>query len=90
MKNQNNVEMAYNAIVKETEKAILLNVMVSWNGNTRDKDIWFPKSLVSFVTFTDSEGKRRTNAIVPDWFIRKTESANAFHGYAMRFETIFA
>ena len=90
MKNQNNVEMAYNAIVKETEKAILFNVMVSWNGNAQDKDIWFPKSLVSFVTFTDSEGKKRTNAIVPDWFIRKTESANAFHGYAMRFETIFA
>lgn len=90
MKNNNNVELAFNNIVKETEKAICLNVMVSWNSNCHDRDIWFPKSLVSFVMFTDSKGNERTNAIIPDWFIRKTEAANAFKGYAMRFETIFA
>lgn len=87
---KNNVELAYNSIVKETEKAVCLNVMVSWNSNCHDRDIWFPKSLVSFVTFTDSEGNERTNAIIPDWFIRKTEAANSFKGYAMRFETIFS
>ena len=90
MKNQNNVELAFNSIIKETEKAICLNVMVSWNSNCHDRDIWFPKSVISFVNFTDSMGKKRTNAIIPYWFIRKTEAANSFHGYAMRFETIFA
>ena len=90
MKKNNNVELAYNSIVKETEKAICLNVMVSWNSNCRDRDIWFPKSVISFTSFTDSKGNERTNAIVADWFIRKTEAANASHGYAMRFETIFA
>ena len=90
MKKNNNVELAYNSIVKVTEKAICLNVMVSWNSNCHDCDIWFPKSVVSFVTFKDSKGEERTNAMVADWFIRKTEEANAFNGYAMRFETIFA
>lgn len=85
----NNVELAFNSIVKETEKAICLNVMVSWNSNCHDRDIWFPKSVISFATFTDSKGNEKTNAMVADWFIRKTEAANAFHGYAMRFETIF-
>jgi hypothetical protein len=89
-KNNNNVELAYNSIVKETEKAICLNVMVSWNSNCHDRDIWFPKSVISFTSFTDSKGNERTNAIVADWFIRKTEAANASHGYSMRFETIFA
>ena len=89
-KNNDNVELAFNSIVKETEKAICLNVMVSWNSNNHDRDIWFPKSLISFVTFEDSKGNERTNAIIPDWFIRKAEAANASHGYAMRFETIFA
>lgn len=90
MKNNNNIELAFNSVVRETEKAVCLNVMVSWNGNTKGKDIWFPKSLVNFITFTDTQGNEKTNAIIPDWFIRKTEAANAFHGYAMRFETIFA
>ena len=95
MKNANNTiketyELAFNSITKETEKAICLNVMVSWNGTCRDKDIWFPKSVINFVNFTDSEGKERTNALVKNWFIHKTEQANAFHGYEMHFETIFS
>ena len=95
MKNANNTiketyELAFNSITKETEKAICLNVMVSWNGTCRAKDVWFPKSVINFATFTDSEGKERTNAIVKNWFIHKTEQANAFNGYQMHFETIFA
>ena len=82
-------ELAYNAITKETEKAVCLNVMVSWNGTCRDKDVWFPKSQISFVDFTDSNGKARRNAIVPNWLIWKNEKANAFNGYEMHFETLF-
>lgn len=89
-KKNNNVELAFNSIVKQTEKAICLNVMVSWNGNCRAKDIWFPKSVIAFTSFTDGKGCERTNAMVADWFIRKTEAANTFHGYAMHFETVFA
>lgn len=89
MKETKNIELAFNNVVKETEKAVCLNVMVSWNGNCHDKDIWFPKSVCSFITFTDKEGNERTNAIVADWFLHKTEAANAFNGYEMRFETAF-
>ena len=81
-------ELAFNNVVKETEKAVCLNVMVSWNANCRDKEVWFPKSVIEFVTFTDSKGSKRTNALVKNWFIHKAEQANAFNGYQMRFETI--
>lgn len=82
-------ELAFNRIVKESEKAICLNVMVSWNGTCQDKDLWFPKSVIEFITFTNSNGKEQTNALVANWFIHKAEKANAFHGYEMHFETIF-
>lgn len=83
------IELAYNSIVKETEKAICLNVFVSFNGNSHDRNVWFPKSVIDFVTFTTSDGVEKTNAMVADWFLRKTESDNAFKGYGMRFETAF-
>lgn len=89
-KNNNNVELAFNSLIKETEKAICLNVMVSWNGNCHNRDIWFPKSVITFSSFTDGKGDVRTIAIVADWFIKKTEAANSYRGYAMHFETVFA
>lgn len=84
-----NYELAFNRITKETEKAVCLNLMVSWNGTCKDKDLWFPKSQVQFVTFTDSQGIERTNALVPNWLIWKMEQNNAFNGYQMHFETLF-
>ena len=89
MKNNTTYELAYNHIVKETNKAICLNVMVSWNGTCRDRDVWFPKSVITFVEFTDSKGTPRKNAVVQSWFIHKAEKDNAFHGYEMHFETLF-
>lgn len=89
MENNKPYELAYNHIVKETNKAICLNVMVSWNGTCRDRDIWFPKSVITFVEFTDSKGIQRKNAVVQNWFIHKAEKDNAFRGYEMHFETIF-
>lgn len=84
-----NIELAYNEKVRETEKAVCLNVMVSFNGNCSSRNVWFPKSVCSFITFTTGEGKEVTHAMVADWFLNKAESDNAFKGYAMRFETAF-
>lgn len=87
MKNQNKqIEVAIYNIVRETEKAVCLNLLVSYNGNTSAKEIWFPKSVCELKT-VDYDNKPR--AFVADWFLHKAESANAFNGYAMRFETAF-
>lgn len=87
MKKQNRIiELAIQKLVKETEKAVCLNLLVSWNGNTHSRDIWFPKSVceIKEVNYDD-----QPRAFVADWFLLKTESANAFKGYGMRFETAF-
>lgn len=81
------IEVALNKFVKETEKAICVNVMVSWNSNCCDKDIWMPKSVCE--VFTAEYDNNKTHAMVDEWFLHKTEAANAFHGYGMRFETAF-
>ena len=46
MKNTENTrsEMMINAVERETEKAVLVNVMVSWNGSCKSKSIWMPKN----------------------------------------------
>lgn len=70
-----------NNIVKESEKAILLNVPVSYNANApKGRDIWMPKSLCSIVN--------EHVALVEDWFLTKLSEQNAFHGYRMNFEIL--
>lgn len=70
-----------NSIVRETEKAILVNCPVSWNANApRNKDLWFPKSVFNKVGDRVAE--------VADWFINKAEITNSFHGYYMYFKTL--
>ena len=71
----------YNNIVKESEKAICLNVPVSYASNApKGRDIWMPKSVCSIFS--------ERVAVVEDWFIDKLRNQNAFHGYRMNFETI--
>lgn len=81
------IEVSLNAVVKESEKAICVNVMVSWNSNCHNKDIWMPKSVCEVFSAEYDGG--RMHEMVDEWFLHKTEAANAFHGYGMRFETAF-
>lgn len=71
-----------NSIKKESEKAILVSLPVTWNSNMHVKEMWFPKSVVSEMTMRTMD--------VKTWFIEKQEDANAFHGYKMRFEEVHA
>lgn len=78
--NKNNtVEVIINKIVKETEKAVLVNLPVSWNSNMHSREFWFPKSCI--------EVYNRTMAVAT-FIIEKMEQQNAFHGYRMTFEEI--
>ncbi len=71
----------YNSIVKESEKAICLNVPVSYNANApKGRDIWMPKSLCTIFS--------ERVAVVEDWFLAKLSEQNSFHGYRMNFETL--
>lgn len=79
-------EIAIYEVVKETEKAVCVKVMVSWNKNFHTRDIWMPKSVCE--VFAAEYDNNKPHIMVDDWFVRKTESANSFKGYAMRFETI--
>lgn len=68
-------------IVKETEKSICCTVIVNWGeGNWKEKNIWFPKSLCEI---------RRENGTewidVEEWFTDKLSRENSFHGYRMNF-----
>lgn len=70
--------IAINSIVRETAKAILVNVDVTFNGNAaKPREIWIPSSLVA--------EKSDISISLPDWFVSKIEWQNAFKGYAMRF-----
>lgn len=75
------VNMWVNEVEKETEKAYLLNIVVSWNDNTHNKSFWFPKSVVKA-----SEDKIWE---VKAWFANKMEKENAYKGYGMRLEAGF-
>lgn len=72
----------FNSIKKESEKAILVSLPVTWNSNMHVKDMWFPKSVVGEISERTMD--------VKTWFIEKQEDANAFHGYKMRFEEVHA
>ena len=79
MKTQSEIKI--NNVVRETEKAICVNVDVCWNAERKhQKDIWFPKSTCKVVTVNDE-----THIVVADWMIEKTTIANMFHGYCMYF-----
>lgn len=83
MKNTN-VQIAGN-ITKSTEKAILLETLVSFNGNTSTRSVWFPKSQIAETETRDG----KDFITVPSWLIAAKERDNAFAGYAMRFEFVF-
>lgn len=74
-------EIFTHAIVKETAKAVLVAVMVSWGeGGLREKQLWMPKSVI--VSQREFNAEQQVLE-VKSWFIQKTESENAFHGYQM-------
>jgi hypothetical protein len=75
-------EIAANREVKRTDKAICLNLPVSWNANCYPRDIWFPLSVVK-------EQLPNGHYMIADWFLNKMEDDRAFHGYRMKFETRF-
>lgn len=62
-------------VEKETEKAIKLNITVSWADNLHLRSFWFPKSLVKHVKDDLYE--------IQTWFAWKLEKENTFHGYQM-------
>ena len=72
--------IVYNSIVRETEKAILVSLTVTWGSNNHKKEMWFPKSVIEY--------RNEQTMNVSDWFIKKQELANIFHGYVMRFDVI--
>lgn len=63
-------------IVKESEKAICLEITVTYSERKSTRNQWFPKSVIS--TF----GSRY---IVKSWFYAKTARENAFKGWQMDF-----
>lgn len=72
-----------NGIVKETEKAILVKALVTWNDNGyKEREIWMPKSVVTVV----DDARKGEILDVEDWFIDKLSAQNAFHGYRMSFD----
>ena len=88
MKNTNNMEreetvVIVNSIEKETEKAVMLNCQVMWNGNTHGKSLWFPKSVLGNRGEANENGHFAQN--VATWFCEKLSCQNQFHGYFMYF-----
>jgi len=76
MKTTNYTEVIFNQIEKETEKAIMVNLPVSWNSNCHPRSFWFPKSCVKMYKQTME---------IATWMVEKMEKENAFHGYRMEF-----
>lgn len=73
------VEIIYDKIERETEKAMQITAPVSWNGSMHRKTFWFPKSVVAEI---ENDKCMR----VSTWFIDKLSNQNAFKGYRMYFE----
>lgn len=71
-------EIIINNVARETEKAVLVNLNVTFNHNGyKAREVWMPKSVISVDGCI---------AKVEDWFLRKLSVQNAFHGYTMSFE----
>lgn len=64
--------------IRETAKAEMLEVAVSFNDNMSVREMWFPKSVIKWMSSEVIE--------VADWFARKTSDANVYMGYKMQFE----
>ena len=65
------IEGAYNLVAdlnpkKETEKAVLLNVMNT--GNLEAADFWIPKSVLNIGKYDNGN----EYYIMPKWFVSKT------------------
>lgn len=62
-------------VLRETEKALLIEIKVCWNYNKWvARSFWFPKSVVTL----------NGEAIeVATWFANKLCDKNTFHGYKM-------
>lgn len=72
-----------NGIVKETEKAILVKALVTWNDNGyKEREIWMPKSVVTVA----DDARKGEILDVEEWFINKLSAQNVFHGYRMSFD----
>ncbi len=66
--------------IQESEKAVKLELQVSWNANCYTRAFWFPKSVLTM------DGDRFA---VKSWFYDKLERDNAFHGYRMTIDNGF-
>lgn len=64
--------------IKETAKAELLEVCVSFNDKMSLRQLWMPKSVINWLNDEVIE--------IADWFASKTSKANAYNGYLMNFE----
>lgn len=66
-----------NTIVRETERAMLINLPVNWADNCYAREFWFPKSVVSVLNAKTIE--------IKDWFAEKMSKENTYNGYRMYF-----
>lgn len=71
---ENSYEVAIKGVEKETEKAVLVMLPVSWNENMYVRSFWFPKSCVKM---------HEESMEVAAFLISKLENENAFNGYKM-------
>lgn len=76
---ESTVEIAYNRVEKETEKAMLVEAPVTWADNMHTRSFWFPKSVIIEI-----ENERCIK--VKSWFIDKLSEQEAYKGYRMYFE----
>lgn len=72
----NSIEVRYYNVERETEKAILVSLPVSWNDNSYERQFWFPKSCVEM--FKDTMA-------IATFLVDKLGKENEYHGYMMRF-----
>ena len=80
-------EIWINGINKQTEKAMNVNVGVSWgNGGNHNKDIWVPKSTIGHID-KDSSGK--IVMTMKKSMAQSIANQNTFKGYAMDFTTSY-
>lgn len=75
--NNNSIEILINKVERESEKAVMVNLPVSWNDNMYPRTFWFPKSCVKV-------GER--TMIVARFIVEKMQRENTYNGYQMAFE----
>lgn len=75
----NSIEVRYYNVKRETEKAILVSLPVSWNSNYYERQFWFPKSCVEMYKDTMA---------IATFLVGKMGQEYAYHGYMMYFDEI--